>query len=242
MDIYPAIDLLDGHAVRLYQGDFDRRTAKVDDPVGLAASYRDAGAQWLHVVDLDGARRGRFTSLGTVASIAHETGMAVQAGGGVRTGDDLRRLFDAGVSRAVIGSVAVREPETATDWLAEHGSERICLALDVKFDREGTPRLTVSGWTDTDTLSLWEGLERYGGSGLCHVLCTDVGRDGTLQGPSVELYRRASERFPALEFQASGGVRGVEDLRALRETGAAAAIVGRALIDGELTLAEALAS
>jgi phosphoribosylformimino-5-aminoimidazole carboxamide ribotide isomerase len=241
MTIYPAIDLREGVAVRLAQGDYERQTRYATDPVVLAEGYRDAGATWLHVVDLDAARSGRAQNLECVRALARIDRLRVQAGGGVRSDSDVETLLDAGVTCVVVGSLAVREPERVMEWLARFGSERICVALDTRADPAGRWRLPVAGWTEGTDAILDGLLERYvGASALRHVLCTDIARDGMLAGPNVELYRDLSARYPTIAFQASGGVRDAADIAALRDAGAAGAIVGKALLDGRVGLAELL--
>lgn len=239
MEIIPAIDLRAGRVVRLVQGDYARETRYPVDPLVLAHSYAAAGARWLHVVDLDGARSGKLDNLRVIAGIARD-GSQMQAGGGVRSGGDVKRLLDAGVARVVIGSLAVTEPNKVEKWIAQHGAERICVALDTRADVQGRWALPVKGWTETGIGTLDTLASRYVASGARHLLCTDIARDGMLGGPNLELYAHLKRIVPTLAVQASGGVRDVGDLHALRAQGAAAAILGRSLLEGRLTLAEAL--
>lgn len=235
MQLIPAIDLKDGRCVRLYQGAFDEVTEYDQDPVALAARWLAMGVAWLHVVDLDGARDGYAGNRALVARIAEGHEGRIQTGGGVRSGEDVAALLAAGAGRVVVGSVAVDAPETLRDWLAEFGAERLVLALDVMNDAAGVPRLRTRGWTEGSALSLWEALEYWSTAGARHVLCTDVSRDGALNGPNVALYAEARRRQPDLEMQASGGVRSLADLEALRAGGVAAAIVGKALLEGRIS-------
>ncbi len=237
-DIIPAIDLRAGRVVRLFQGDYARQTDYAVTPQQLAESHHRAGARWLHVVDLDGAREGTQANLAVIADLAGR-GLQVQAGGGIRDETGLRRLFDAGVARAVVGSLAVREPERIVEWLRRYGPERIVLALDVRW-RTGAWRLASAGWTADETASLDTLGPRYLTAGARHVLCTDIDRDGTLAGPNVALYAHLREAFPAWQVQASGGVRDLDDVRAVRAAGSAGVVLGRALLEGRLLLAEAL--
>jgi phosphoribosylformimino-5-aminoimidazole carboxamide ribotide isomerase len=237
-EIIPAIDLRAGKVVRLYQGDYGRQTHYPVDPLEQAHRYRAAGAEWLHVVDLDGARDGGGSHLELIAKIAR-AGSRVQSGGGVRREEDLRRLFDAGVERVVVGSMAVREPAVVERWLADFGAERIVLALDARW-KDGAWRVPTAGWT-TDEGGLLDGLARhYAAAGARHVLCTDIDRDGTLQGPNLALYRHVHANEPGLRLQVSGGVRAIDDIPAARGTGAAAIVLGRALLEGRFTVEEAL--
>lgn len=239
MQIIPAIDLRAGGVVRLAQGDYARETRYPVEPLALARDYAAAGARWLHVVDLDGARAGAFENLHTIRALAG-TALRIQAGGGVRDERDVLRLFDAGVTRVVVGSLAVREPETVEGWIARHGAERICVALDTRADAQGRWTLPVKGWTEASGATL-DGLAlRFADAGARHLLCTDISRDGMLSGPNLDLYAHLLAIVPSLAVQASGGVRGVDDLGALRAAGVAGAILGRSLLEGRLSVAQAL--
>ena len=237
--LIPAIDLHEGAVVRLRQGDYARETRYAVAPLELARSYRDAGAHWLHVVDLGGARAGGFTQLPLLEALAR-CGLSVQAGGGVRAATDVQRLFDAGAARVVIGSIAVRDPQTVRRWLRDFGAERLVLALDARQD-QGVWQLPSAGWTRAEAVTLDERVGVYAAAGARHVLCTDIARDGMLDGLNIDLYRYLAERAPQVGVQASGGVCGLDDIRAARTAGAAAVILGRALLDGRFNLSEALA-
>jgi phosphoribosylformimino-5-aminoimidazole carboxamide ribotide isomerase len=205
----------------------------------LAQSYAAAGAHWLHAVDLDGARSGALENLRVIEAIA-STSLQVQAGGGVRSEGDLQRLFDAGVARVVVGSVAVRDPECVENWITRYGNARICIALDTRADAAGWWTLPVKGWTEVAQSGLDELARRYARAGARHLLCTDIERDGMMSGPNFALYAHLRDIAPELAVQASGGVRGIDDLRLLRDGGASAAILGRSLLEGRLALADAL--
>ncbi|MFC5525594.1 1-(5-phosphoribosyl)-5-[(5-phosphoribosylamino)methylideneamino]imidazole-4-carboxamide isomerase [Rhodanobacter ginsengisoli] len=238
-DIIPAIDLRDGRVVRLRQGDYAQQTTYATDPRELALRYLHDGARWLHLVDLDGARSGGLDNLTVIKAIA-EDGLQIQAGGGVRVEDDLRRLFDVGVHRVVLGSVAIREPEQVARWLETYGSERITIALDTRrIDDRWT--LPSAGWTEPEARTLDELAPWYVARGARHLLCTDIERDGMLAGFNLDLYRHLADIAPQLAVQASGGVRSLADIRAAREVGARGVILGRALLEGRFTLEEALA-
>lgn len=236
MKIIPAIDLRGGRCVRLYQGDFERETEYSSEPLTIARQFVDLGVGTLHVVDLDGARDGTQQNEATVRKIAAESPVNVQLGGGIRARDGVRKWLDAGVARCVVGSAAVTAPQEVAAWLDEFGAERIVLALDVRLDPDGTPRVATHGWEQTSERTLWDCIDGY--RDAVHVLCTDVSRDGALAGPNVELYASIVRRYPRIELQASGGVRDVADLSALAATGCAAAITGRALLDGTISRAE----
>ena len=239
MEIIPAIDLRAGRVVRLAQGDYARETRYAADPVGLAREYAADGARWLHVVDLDGARSGAQENLGAIAALAR-SGLNVQAGGGIRDEEGLRRLLDAGVARVVIGSVAVQAPHVVEDWIARHGAQRICVALDTRAGADGRWLLPVKGWTEASGVDLDELAPRYARAGARQLLCTDIARDGMLSGPNLALYAHLRERVPGVALQASGGVRDIADVIALHSCGAHAVILGRSLLEGRLTVAQAL--
>lgn len=238
-EVIPAIDLRGGRVVRLQQGDYARETVFADDPVELAERYAREGAKWLHLVDLDGARSGRFENLAAIESICRIGSLQVQAGGGVRDGDDLRRLYTVGVTRVVVGSVAVRDPAAVAQWIGQYGADRLVLALDVR--RRGKAwRLPVHGWTEDSGVELAALASRYAGAGARHVLCTDISRDGMLGGFNLELYRDLPELAPDFQVQASGGARSLDDIRAVRDAGASAVVLGRALLEGRFSLKDAL--
>jgi phosphoribosylformimino-5-aminoimidazole carboxamide ribotide isomerase len=238
-DVIPAIDLRSGQVVRLKQGDYAQQTTYAADPRALAQHYADAGARWLHLVDLDGARSGQLDNLAVIRSIA-ANGMRVQAGGGVRNEVDLQRLFDAGVQRVVLGSVAIRDPELVAGWLGKYGADRLTLALDTRCI-DGRWILPSVGWTETGTRTLDELAPWYAARGARHLLCTDIDRDGMLAGFNLDLYRHLAHSVPQLAVQASGGVRSLDDIRAAREAGAGGVILGRALLEGRFTIEDALA-
>jgi len=239
--LYPAIDVRAGRVVRLAQGDYARETRYGDDPLAIIRGYAAQGAQWLHLVDLDAAREGGYTLATLVADIAATTALRVQTGGGVRSRDDVARILDAGATRVVIGSLAVREPHNVLAWLQEFGGERITVALDTRQDEAGRWQLPVHGWTESAGEELTVMARRYADAGLVHLLCTDIARDGMLAGPNLELYGLLREVVPGLQVQASGGVRALEDVPAARAAGCAGIVLGRALLEGRFSLPEALA-
>ncbi|MGP1665737.1 MAG: 1-(5-phosphoribosyl)-5-[(5-phosphoribosylamino)methylideneamino]imidazole-4-carboxamide isomerase [Rhodanobacter sp.] len=237
--VIPAIDLRAGQVVRLKQGDYAQQTTYAADPRELARRYAAGGAHWLHLVDLDGARSGNLDNLAVIQTIAAD-GMAIQAGGGVREEADLQRLFDAGVQRVVLGSVAIRDPERVAIWLSRYGAERLTLALDTRrIDAHWT--LPSAGWTEVETNTLDDLAPWYAERGARHLLCTDIDRDGMLAGFNLDLYRHLAASVPSLAVQASGGVRSLDDIRAARDAGAQAVILGRALLEGRFSVEEALA-
>jgi phosphoribosylformimino-5-aminoimidazole carboxamide ribotide isomerase len=234
MILYPAMDLMGGQVVRLRQGRFEDSTAYAADPAQSLAEFAAAGAEWAHVVDLDGARAGEPVQHALIARLAGTAQLKLQVGGGFRTRAQIARMLDAGVSRVVIGSLAVKQPDRVRAFLAEFGAERITLSLDVRVEN-GTPLVVASGWTEKSALSLWDAAALY--PEARHILLTDVGRDGMLAGPNFALLEEAARRLPSAQIQASGGVASLEDLRRL---GTAGAIVGKAIWEGRFTLAEAL--
>jgi phosphoribosylformimino-5-aminoimidazole carboxamide ribotide isomerase len=238
MRLIPAIDLRGGRVVRLLQGRFDAETVYADDPLTTLETYAGLGARLVHVVDLDGARAGSQVNSAAIAGLAASGRAALQVGGGVRHRDTVKRLLDAGVARVVVGSAAVSERAEVTSWLSEFGPDSIVLAFDVRLDDGGVPRLATHGWERQTALSLWDAVGSFEPHGLRHVLCTDVARDGALSGPNQALYEDALRRFPAVRWQASGGIRDASDLRALASTGVAGAVSGRALLEGRIQAEE----
>jgi phosphoribosylformimino-5-aminoimidazole carboxamide ribotide isomerase len=231
MRLIPAIDLRAGHCVRLLRGDFSRETRYDTDAAVLAEKYRRLGADWLHVVDLDGAKGDGGGNRNVIMQMAAQALLKMQVGGGLRDADAVRQMLDLGVARVVIGSAAVTHVDRVRTWLDRFGPERLTLAFDVRLDADGAPRVATHGWQQQSELSLWSAVELFAGSSLRHVLCTDVDRDGALTGPNVPLYREAVRRYPQIHWQASGGIREACDLQALAEAGASAAVSGKALLE-----------
>ena len=234
MIIYPAMDLMGGKVVRLAQGRFENATTYSAEPAEALAAFAQSGANWAHVVDLDGARAGRPLQHGLIAGLARAAPISLQVAGGFRTREQIATMFEAGVGRVVIGSLAVRQPDLVAGFLEEFGGERITLSLDVRL-KDGLPIVATAGWTEDSGMSLWEVAELY--PDARHLLLTDIGRDGMLAGPNFELLEEAARRLPHLAIQASGGVSSLDDLRRLRTAGA---IVGKALWERKFGLAEAI--
>ena len=234
MQLIPAIDMKDGRCVRLFQGDFNAQTVYAEDPMEVFDRYLALGAQRVHLVDLDGAKDGSQGNLALIRKMVDRKAASIQVGGGLRTLDRVRELLDAGVKRAVIGSVAATAADEVIRWSGSVGPDRLVLAFDVRIDADGTPRLATHGWQVQSTASLWDTAARFAGHGIVNVLCTDVSRDGALTGPNLRLYREAVGRFPQIRWQASGGVAGIADLYALRDCGVAAVISGRALLENKM--------
>lgn len=239
--VYPALDIREGRVVRLRQGDYAQETRYGDDPLPRAQAFAAQGARWMHLVDLDAARAGGYTLAPLLGQIRSEAGLDVQTGGGVRGRDDVARILDAGASRVVVGSLAVREPEAVIGWLAEFGAERITIALDARQDEAGTWQLPIHGWTENAGVTLDALAQRYAAAGMRHLLCTDIARDGMLAGPNIDLYGHLAALLPGVAIQASGGIRDVSDVVAARAAGCSGAILGKALLEQRMDLAEALA-
>ena len=234
MLLMPAIDLRGGHCVRLLRGNFAAETRYDIEPSVLLDRFRELGARWLHVVDLDGAREGQQMNRDIILRLAAEPAVQLQVGGGIRDSSAIDRLLHAGVARVVIGSAAVMRPDQVQMWFRRFGSDAITLAFDVRIGEGQVPRCATHGWQLQTATSLWQALDAYRATGLRHVLCTDVDRDGAMSGPNLELYAEALRRHSDIEWQASGGVRSADDLRALESVGVSAAIAGRALLEQQL--------
>lgn len=230
MKLFPAIDLLDGCAVRLKKGDYQQKTVYSTDPVSVAKSFKAAGCEFIHVVDLDGARDGSQANFETIAAIARESGLGVEIGGGIRDEAAVKRYLDLGVMRVILGTAAVEKPGFAREMVARYG-DKIAVGVDIKDGMVAT-----RGWKELSSRSCMEFCEEMEAAGVKTVICTDISRDGMLSGPASELYQELSARF-SMDFVASGGVSSMEDLRKLKEMGLYGAILGKALYEGKVDLA-----
>jgi phosphoribosylformimino-5-aminoimidazole carboxamide ribotide isomerase len=239
MLIYPAIDIRGGRCVRLSQGDFGAET-RYGDPIDQACALAEAGARWIHVVDLDGARDGAARQRDLIAAVVSGARVSVQCGGGVRTAADVESLLDLGVARVVVGSAALKKPQETLAWMAQFGAERICAAFDVR-PLNGSYSVATEGWTQASGVALADAIGRFPQGTLRHALVTDISRDGMMSGPNTALYVDLARLFPGVDVQASGGVASLADLAALRASGVAGAVVGRALYEKRFTLEDALA-
>jgi phosphoribosylformimino-5-aminoimidazole carboxamide ribotide isomerase len=226
-----------GRPVRLAQGRFDDATNYLLDPAEAVLAFEQAGAEWAHLVDLDGARAGAPRQHGLLADIALSVSLKLQVAGGFREEAQFSRMFDAGVDRVVIGSLAVKDPDATKALFARFGGERLTLALDVNMV-DGQPIVATSGWTEMSGLTLWEVARRY--PDVRHLLVTDIGRDGMMSGPNVDLIDQIVRGLPNVDAQASGGVSSLDDLRELKSAGAAGAIVGKALWEQRIDLRAAI--
>ncbi|WDJ95624.1 1-(5-phosphoribosyl)-5-[(5-phosphoribosylamino)methylideneamino]imidazole-4-carboxamide isomerase [Xanthomonas campestris pv. incanae] len=239
--VYPALDIRDGRVVRLLQGDYARETRYGDDVLPRAQAFADAGAQWMHLVDLDAAKAGGYTLATLLGQISRQTGLQVQTGGGVRSREDVARILEAGAARVVVGSLAVRDSATVIGWLQEFGTDRLTIALDTRQDADGAWQLPVHGWTETAEATLDQLATQYAQAGLQHLLCTDIARDGMLSGPNMGLYAHLRALAPQLQVQVSGGARNLADVAAAKAAGCAGIVLGKALLEGHLDLKDALA-
>ncbi|WP_312297361.1 1-(5-phosphoribosyl)-5-[(5-phosphoribosylamino)methylideneamino]imidazole-4-carboxamide isomerase [Atlantibacter hermannii] len=238
--IIPALDLIDGTVVRLHQGDYGQQRDYGTDPLPRLQDYQAQGAEVLHLVDLTGAKDPARRQLPLLKTLLAGVSVPVQVGGGVRTEEDVAALLEAGATRVVVGSTAVKSPEMVKGWFTRFGAEHLVLALDVRIDENGVKQVAVSGWQENSGVTLEALVEAFLPVGLKHVLCTDISRDGTLAGSNVGLYKEVCARFPSVGFQASGGIGGLDDIEALKGSGVTGVIVGRALLEGKFTVAEAV--
>lgn len=239
--IIPAIDLIEGAVVRLYQGDYAQKTQYRFDPVEVVDDYANQGAKWLHIVDLTGAKDTSQRQLSLIERMVQSGRMDFQAGGGIRSEEDVKQLLDIGVKRVVIGSLAVQKPELIKQWISQYSPESIVLALDVNIDPNGNKMIATHGWQQSSGTRLELLLEDLLSVGAKHVLCTDISRDGTLQGANKQLYTQMAEQFPDVKWQASGGIGSLKDIQSLAPSGVSSVILGRALLEGKFTLKEAIA-
>ncbi|WP_297481414.1 1-(5-phosphoribosyl)-5-[(5-phosphoribosylamino)methylideneamino]imidazole-4-carboxamide isomerase [uncultured Photobacterium sp.] len=237
--IIPALDLIDGQVVRLFQGDYGQVTEYNVNPTEQFAVYHQAGANWLHLVDLTGAKNTQARQLTLIRQLLTSTPANIQIGGGVRCEQDVSDLLHAGAQRVVIGSTAVKQPERVKGWIEKYGAEHIVLALDINIDNNGNRIVAVSGWQEDSGVTIETLLEDFLKVGLKHVLCTDISRDGTLTGSNVELYVDLCRQYPQIQFQSSGGIGSLDDITALKGSGVAGVIVGRALLDGKFSAEQA---
>lgn len=227
----PAIDLIDGKCVRLTKGNYDSKKVYSNDPVEIAKKFESFGFKRLHVVDLDGAKSHHVVNIKVLQQITTCTKLSVDFGGGIKSDEDLTAVFDSGAEYATIGSVAVTQPEKFITWLEKYGSQHLILGADVK---DGF--ISINGWKEESKQTLFDFLEIYINKGVTHILCTDISKDGMLQGTAVELYRQIMTRFPACQLIASGGVSSLEDILLLDKEGIPAVVFGKAIYEGKLSL------
>ena len=238
--IIPAIDLIDGCVVRLHQGDYGARRDYGEDPLARLQRYQASGAQLLHIVDLTGAKDPKARQIPLLRELLGNLSIPVQTGGGIRSADDVRSLLDAGAARVVVGSAAVKRTDEVAGWMKTFGADKLVLALDVRINKAGNAEVAVSGWQENSGVLMDDLIRAFEPAGLRYVLTTDISKDGTLAGPNTALYAKLAQTFPNIDFQASGGIGSLDDIRAVSHTGAAGVIVGRALLEGKFTLEEAI--
>lgn len=233
MQIIPAIDIINGQCVRLKKGDYAQKTVYHDNPVDVAKSFEEAGLSRLHLVDLDGAKSKHVVNDQVLADITQTTSLEVDFGGGLKTDADLQKVFAAGARQVTGGSIAAKDRETFLSWIEQYGGEKIILGADVLNEK-----IMVSGWQEASELDLFDFLAFYLDKGLQYVICTDISKDGMLQGPSTDLYKKILSHFPEVKLIASGGVSTLDDLQQLRDAGLFGAILGKAIYEGKVTLDE----
>lgn len=233
MEIIPAIDIIDGKCVRLTEGDYAQKTIYNENPLEVAKSFADAGVKRLHLVDLDGAKAGKVTNWKVLESIASNTSLIIDFGGGIKTEADLKLVYESGASLATIGSLAVKDPDLFASWIAQYGADKFLLGADVKGEF-----IAIGGWLQVSEETIIQFIEKYIRKGIKQLFCTDISKDGKLEGPSLELYTKIVRQFPDLHFIASGGVSSMDDIHALREIGCKGVIVGKAIYEGRIKIEE----
>jgi len=231
MEIIPAIDLINGKCVRLTEGDYTRKTEYAQSPLEIAKQYQDHGIKRLHLVDLDGAKRGKVVNWQVAEQLALHTNLVIDFGGGVKTAAEVERIIDLGIEYVVVGSVAAKQPELFADWIVRFGPNRFMLGADVRNEM-----IMVSGWLEKSSLSLMPFLETQIKQGISNVFCTDISKDGKLEGPAVDLYRKIKLAFPVLNLIASGGVSSMDDIHALAKAGCNGVIIGKAIYEGRISI------
>jgi phosphoribosylformimino-5-aminoimidazole carboxamide ribotide isomerase len=233
MEIIPAIDIIEGKCVRLTQGDYGQKKVYNERPLEVALAFQDAGLKRLHLVDLDGAKTGAVRNWKVLELIAGKTELVLDFGGGIKTAADVDIVFNSGAALATVGSIAVKDGPLFVSWLQQYGAERFLLGADVKNEK-----IAVSGWLETTDIWVYDFIGDYIEKGVRQVFCTDVSKDGLLQGPALELYKNIVGKFPGLHFIASGGVSGMDDVRRLEEAGCKGVIIGKAIYEGRIALNE----
>ena len=233
MQIIPAIDIIDGKCVRLTQGDYGQKTIYNESPLEVAKEFEASGLSRLHLVDLDGAKSGAVQNWKVLEAIASKTSLVIDFGGGIKTEADLTLVFESGAAMATIGSLAVKNAAIFEQWLQIYGTNRFLLGADVKDEK-----IAVGGWLETTEIEIYDFINQYIAKGIQQVFCTDVSKDGKLEGPSIELYKNIITKFPTLHLIASGGVSSIKDLEDLEKIGCAGVIVGKAIYEGRITISE----
>ena len=233
MRIIPAIDIIEGKCVRLSQGNYAKKTVYSDNPLEIAQRFEDFGIRHLHVVDLEGAKADKIINYKALEQLAKRTRLKIDFGGGLKSTEDLRIAFECGASQITGGSIAVQQPELFLEWVQTYGSEKIILGADVRDEK-----IATSGWLETSDQKLLPFLDNYFDQGIRNVICTDISKDGMLQGPSIDLYCKILDQLPEVNLFASGGVQQLGDLEVLNEIGCKGVIIGKALYENRITLKE----
>ena len=233
MEIIPAIDIIEGKCVRLTQGDYNQKKIYKENPLEVAKEFEDAGLTRLHLVDLDGAKEGKVRNWKVLELLAGKTSMVIDFGGGIKTEKDLQIIFECGAALATIGSMAVKDENTFIEWLKKYGADKFLLGADVKDEK-----IAVHGWQETTEIWIYDFIQKYSEQNVRQVFCTDVAKDGALEGPSTELYKNIIQKFPELHFIASGGVSNINDVYKLEEINCNGVIIGKAIYEGRIKLSE----
>ena len=231
MTIIPAIDIINGKCVRLTKGDYAQQKVYNENPVEVAKRFADAGLQRLHIVDLDGAKAGKIVNIAVLEAIASSTNLVIDFGGGIKTINDVGNVFSAGAAMATIGSLAVKHPELLEEWLMEFGADKFLIGADVL---EG--KIKISGWLEDGGIDIFTFIGKMIGLGAANIFCTDISKDGVMEGPSIELYKQIMEQHPEINLIASGGVSNLNDVLELKAIGCIGAIIGKAIYEGNISL------
>jgi phosphoribosylformimino-5-aminoimidazole carboxamide ribotide isomerase len=231
MTIIPAIDIINGKCVRLTKGDYAQQKIYNENPLEAAKQFEDAGITRLHIVDLDGAKAGNIINLKVLETIAANTKLVIDFGGGVKKINDVEMVFNAGAAIVTIGSMAVKHPELLEEWLMEFGADKFLIGADVMDEK-----IKISGWLEDGGINIFDFIGKMIGLGATNIFCTDISKDGVMQGPSIDLYKKILEQHPEISLIASGGVSNIDDIIALKEIGCSGTIIGKAIYEGLITL------
>lgn len=231
MELIPAIDIIGGKVVRLTEGDYTQQKVYADNPIDMAKRFEDVGIKRLHLVDLDGAKKGEVVNWKVLENISSKTNLKVDFGGGVKNEMDIVRIIDSGACWVTIGSMAVKKPEVVLEWIGSYGAERFFLGADVRDEK-----VAISGWRETTIIDVHEFIESYANVGLKYIFCTDIRKDGRLEGTALELYKKILSKLTSIKLVASGGVSSIEDLYALQDAGCYGAIIGKAIYEDRISL------
>jgi len=231
MEIIPAIDIIDGKCVRLTEGDYSRKTIYNENPLEVACMFLDNGIKRLHLVDLDGAKAGKIINYKTLEEIASKTELIIDFGGGIKTEKDMEIVFNSGAQFATIGSLAVKDPELFYNWLKKYGADKILLGADVKDEK-----IAINGWLENTELNIFDFVKKNMKEGVTNIFCTDISKDGKMEGPAIELYKNLLASCPGLQLIASGGVSSYNDLLELKKINCSGVIIGKAIYEGKISL------